>query len=127
MKQGNSGGFPTVLVAELDGVLPTLANDLRNAGYNILEAHDWQSAVQFIIAHSRPIHVLLTNVKTIGVDAAELLKFRPGMQVLFISQTPISIRNDVLDPASALTTVKDVLRSHSTSGIINTRSRSTSN
>jgi len=40
MRQESSGAFPTVLVAELDGVCPVLANDLRNAGYNILEAHD---------------------------------------------------------------------------------------
>src|SRR5215469_10103741 len=111
MEQESSGGFPTVLIAELDGVSPALANSLRTAGYNILEAPDWASAVNFIRTHSRPIHVLLTNVNRNGADAAELLKFRPALHILFISQTPIGIRTEALDPASALTTVKELLRS----------------
>ena len=109
MKQESSGGFPTVLVAELDGVPPIFANDLRNAGFNVLEAHDWTSAVHFIRTHSRPIHVLLVNANRNGLEASEILKFRPSLRVLFVSQTGIAAHNDVLDPASALTTVKQLL------------------
>jgi hypothetical protein len=116
MQQESSGGFPTVLVAELDGVSPALANDLRNAGYNVLEAHDWTSAVSFIKTHSRPIHVLLTNVDRDAVDAAEIGKFRRDLHVLFISHSPPNRGNDDLDPASALMAVKELLRSHATAG-----------
>ena len=108
MLQGHVEGFPTVLLAELDSVSPALAKDLRNAGYNVLEAHDWTSALTFIRVHSRPIHVLLANVCRKGVDAAAILKFRPDLHVLFISDTHIPNR-DTLDPSSALKAVGKLL------------------
>jgi hypothetical protein len=44
-----------------------------------------------------------------GVDAVEILKFRPALHILFISVSPISNHKDVLDPASVLKVVTELL------------------
>jgi hypothetical protein len=105
MQRESSGVFPTVLVAELDAVSPALANDLRSAGYNVLEAHDWTSAGHFVKTHSRPIHLLVTNWER-RFDTSEMLGLRPRLRILFVSDSPIANRQDELDPGAALTAVK---------------------
>ena len=101
--------FPTILVGELDEVSPRMVETLRDAGYNVLEAHEWTSALSFIKTHSRPIHVFLTNLNRAGFDTAEILKFRPDLHLLFISQSPGRGVANVLDPASVLSAVNQLL------------------
>ena len=112
------GGFPTVLVAELDeDVSAALSRSLRNEGYNVLEAHDWSGTVQFIRTHSRPIHILLAKVNRASPGLAETLKpYRPEMHVLFISEHPTDSLPNVLRPEAVLAGVHELLeppRSHS--------------
>ncbi|HTP34735.1 MAG TPA: hypothetical protein VMJ75_21300 [Candidatus Acidoferrales bacterium] len=107
-----SGGFPTLLLAELDEkVCAALSLKLRDEGYNVLEAPDWDSALRFIRTHSRPIHFLLANGMRAGTEVAETLKpYRPDMRVLFVSQQPLEDSPRVYDTDSVLNEVMTHLK-----------------
>jgi CheY-like chemotaxis protein len=103
---------PTVLVAELeDPVRSTLSQGLQNEGIHVLEAHDWAAAFSLITSHSRPIHLLLTNVGKASPDLAVMLqRHRPELRILFIAQHPSEIRPNVLHPEIAVAKVQELLK-----------------
>ena len=112
--QKETGGVPTVLVVDLDkAVAAYFTRKLRDSGYHVLEAPDWNQAVSLVRFHSRPIHILLTDMNKANHPAlAETLKmYRPTLQVLFISEHADMNLPNVLDPETALTMVRTLLKS----------------
>jgi len=66
-------GSETVLLVEDDHVVRTLvANGLRKAGYEVLEAADSARAMEIARARTSPIHLLLTDVVMPGMNGREL-------------------------------------------------------
>ena len=103
--------FPTVLIADIEPDIRALfVSTLRDRGFNVLEAPDWNGALRFIEVHSRPIHVLLTGVKNAG-QAASIQPYRHGLRLLFVSDCSDSSRTDVLTPDAALKRAEELLKS----------------
>jgi DNA-binding response OmpR family regulator len=108
----NIDDFPTVLIAELEETVSSaLCTSLQNEGINVLVTHDWTTTFDLIRSHSRPIHLLLTNVSRAKPDLAEMLKpYRTELRVLFIAQHPSEIRPNVLHPEIAVAMVQELLK-----------------
>ena len=106
------GDFPTVMVAELeDPVRSTLLLNLRKEGIHVLDAQGWTSAFNLIRSHSRPIHLLLTNMRRARLNLAETLKpYRPELRVLFVAQYPSEILPNVLHPDAALAKIREFFK-----------------
>jgi PleD family two-component response regulator len=86
-KPAQAQGYPTVLVAVHDlDQRGTLGHRLRLEGYNVLEAHDWANVFAFVVAHSRPIHLLLADV---GMEARVpmIQEYRSELQALFVAKS----------------------------------------
>jgi two-component system, cell cycle sensor histidine kinase and response regulator CckA len=84
------GGTETVLVLEdEDSLREIIAEVLRSAGYEVLQASDADSAVAAATERHEPIHLLLTDVvlrTRSGPRTASDLRARfPGLRVLFMS------------------------------------------
>jgi len=85
-----TAGDETLLVVEDNAaVRSVLCRVLRDAGYRVLDACDAVQASAICETHTKPIHLLLTDVVMPGVSgpelAAELMQKRPDMKVLFMS------------------------------------------
>jgi len=83
-------GNETVLLVEDEATVRQLTRDyLRMQGYNVLEAPDPAVALQISVAHSGPIHLLLTDVIMPGMNGRELAQqvcsIRPETRVLYMS------------------------------------------
>jgi len=83
-------GNETILLVEDEATVRHLTRDyLRTQGYNVLEAADPAVALQLTIAHSGPIHLLLTDVIMPGMNGRELAQqvcsVRPETRVLYMS------------------------------------------
>jgi PAS domain S-box-containing protein len=69
------GGTETVLVVEDHRDVRILtANILRNLGYNVLEAENAGEALQKVMEHVEPIHLILADVVMPGTAGPELLR-----------------------------------------------------
>jgi hypothetical protein len=80
---------PTILVAGNHAMRQALVERLRLDGYLVLEAPDGDEALRILVAQSRRIHILLTNVSTDGSSlAATLNTYRPEMRALFFEGDP---------------------------------------
>jgi PAS domain S-box-containing protein len=84
------GGSETVLLAEDEGVVRTLARKvLEGHGYTVLEAGDGREALRLAALHAGPVHLLLTDLVMPGAcgrEVAERLRdLRPGLRVLYMS------------------------------------------
>ena len=80
----------TILVVEdEDGVRDMVAEILRLAGYNVLEARNGAEALEVVGGFPGPIHVLVTDVIMPVMNGRELAKrlvvLRPGLKVLYVS------------------------------------------
>ena len=80
----------TVLIVEDETNLRRMTcHYLETQGYKILEAADGAAAVQICVAHSGPIHLLLTDVIMPGMNGHEVAKrvvsLRPNTKVLYMS------------------------------------------
>ena len=83
-------GTETVLLVEDDASLRALARRvLTEAGYDVLEAHTPEAAVEIGQSYEGDIHLLLTDVVMPGLGgrdvAAALRARRPAMRVLYMS------------------------------------------
>jgi len=79
-------GYPTVLVAHDDeGVRSTLGDCLRREGYHVLEAHQWAIVFDLVKVHSRPIHLLVADVR-MEARLSILKMHRSDLQVLLVKQ-----------------------------------------
>jgi DNA-binding NtrC family response regulator len=95
--------YPTVLVANGDEkVRNTLVDCLQRSGFHVLEADDWAHVLYWIRVHSRPIHLVLTEV-----SKAELMpmlkKHRSELQVVFVKEP--------VDADQVLARVREILGS----------------
>lgn len=78
-----------------------LVERLRLDGYLVFEANDKDEALQIVVAQSRRIHILLTDVSTDGSSlAATLHSYRPEMRV-------VSFKGD---PEYVLAKVREILK-----------------
>jgi hypothetical protein len=78
--------YPTVLVAHGDEeVRSTLVDCLQRSGFHVLEADDWEHLFYWVRVHSRPIHLVLTDV-----SKAELMpmlkKHRSELHFVFLKE-----------------------------------------
>jgi len=83
-------GQEIILLVEDEATVRHLTRDyLRTQGYHVLEAADPAVALQLTIAHSGPIHLLLTDVIMPGMNGRELAEqvgsVRPETRVLYMS------------------------------------------
>jgi DNA-binding NtrC family response regulator len=62
-----------------------LVDCLQRSGFHVLEADDWEHLFYWVRVHSRPIHLVLTDV-----SKAELMpmlkKHRSELQVVFVKE-----------------------------------------
>ncbi|HTS49715.1 MAG TPA: response regulator, partial [Bryobacteraceae bacterium] len=80
----------TILLVEDQAAIRLLAEDvLSDAGHRVLTAANGRAAFELAQKHSDPIDLLITDVvmpEMSGPDLADqLLRFRPGLIILFIS------------------------------------------
>jgi two-component system, cell cycle sensor histidine kinase and response regulator CckA len=83
-------GSETILLVEDEETLREMTREiLAEAGYSVLEAENGTRALEVAAAHTRPIHLLLTDVVMPGPSgpktAERLAALRPGIRVLFAS------------------------------------------
>lgn len=84
------GGTETILIAEDEPIVRSIVcEELREKGYNVIEASDCDEAILICEKHSGPIHLLLTDIvmpKMSGPELAERLKsLRSEMKVIYMS------------------------------------------
>ena len=102
--------YPTVVVAHNDAELrSTLADRLRQDGYNVLEADDLPSMVEIVLTQTRPLHLLTDPSTDTRTWAKRLKHHRPEMIVWFVDRPHLELPSDVLTPEIALTTVRGFL------------------
>ena len=85
-----SGGSETILVVEDDAPLRELAvRILQDAGYQVIEAKDAESALDIVRASEQGIDLVLTDVIMPGKSGVELLEraklIRPNLRLLLMS------------------------------------------
>jgi hypothetical protein len=104
--------YPTVLIASGDETLShVLVSHLRQDNCLILEAASTACVLDVITRHSRPIHVLLAEIKMGGPALADVLrKYRPSLQVFFVSAASSESRPGVLSVSAALAKTRGMLR-----------------
>jgi hypothetical protein len=87
----NYPSFPTILLVRQDrDFLDCLVLSLQYKGYIVLHALDAALALEIVRTHSRPIHLLVTDDSpSSSVMAATLKKYRPQMDVLFLSSSGV--------------------------------------
>jgi two-component system, cell cycle sensor histidine kinase and response regulator CckA len=83
-------GHETVLLVEDDAGVRTLTcNLLKRLGYQVLAAHNGETALALVDKHTETIHLLLTDVVMPGINgrdlADRLLALRPQTKVLLMS------------------------------------------
>jgi signal transduction histidine kinase/sensor domain CHASE-containing protein/ActR/RegA family two-component response regulator len=84
-----AGSETVLLVEDEQNVRELVADYLRGAGYQVIEAEDGDHALKVASAHKGPIHILVTDVVMPHMSgpelAAKLTDARQAMKVLFIS------------------------------------------
>jgi CheY-like chemotaxis protein len=102
--------YPSILVAAEEDVRKVLLSRLEPDGYLVFEAENEAEALQIVIGQSRPIHILLADVRMNGQNlAAALEPYRPEMVAVFVTALPDAISN-ILDPDKAAAKVRELLK-----------------
>ena len=83
----------TILVVEVEiAIREMLGRGLRQRGYEVLVAEDGDKALEMCSKHSNPIHVLLCDVVTPGLEVRELIRIAvgiyPSIRVLLMTGYP---------------------------------------
>lgn len=86
----DSGGAETILVLEdQPNVRTMVAESLRRYGYNVLEAVDGNSAIEFASSYKGHIHLLLTDVILTDIDGktvfSRIVETRRDLRAIFMS------------------------------------------
>jgi DNA-binding NtrC family response regulator len=103
-------GYPTLLVAHDDeGVRRFLVDCLRRNGFHVLEADAWEHVFHVVRVHSRPIHLLVTDV-SMAARVPILKQHRSELQILFVKKP--------VDPDHILAKVQQLLGSPPSSSSI---------
>jgi CheY-like chemotaxis protein len=80
--------FPTILIARNDdGLDGPLVHSLQRDGFHVLEADNWEHVLDVVKRHSRPIHLLLTDMN-MEAYVPILKKHRSELIFLFV-QKPV--------------------------------------
>lgn len=110
MQRDRPLGFPAVLVATNHREIRLVFTArLEQERCLVLAAGNANEAVQFVISHSRPIHVCLIDLEMDGVQlAARLGCYRPDMKVVIFSEERNSAPH-ALAPEEALLKVRWLL------------------
>ncbi len=102
-------GRETILVVEDEEDVRRLTRKtLAGHGYTVLEAGDGVDALAVLERETRPIHLLLTDVRMPRMDGRELAtrarRLRPGLRIVFISAYPDALigQHGELPPATVL-------------------------
>jgi signal transduction histidine kinase len=85
-----AGGAETILVVEdNDSVRGLAVKALRRRGYTVFEARSGEEAIDWALASSIKVHLLVTDVVMPGLSgpnlAARLSKLNPALRVLYVS------------------------------------------
>jgi DNA-binding NtrC family response regulator len=93
----------TVLLCEDESVVRRLVKEvLSDAGYSVIEAENGKQALEIAAAYDDSIHLLITDAIMPEINgrelAAQLMKTRPDLQVLFMS----GYASDVIDQKGVL-------------------------
>lgn len=91
------GSSETILVVDDEDPVRTMMSAiLRSAGYQVLEASTGQEALELVAGYAGTIHLLLTDIVLPDVSgndlAVQVLRLRPGLQVLRVSGMPDQAR-----------------------------------
>jgi CheY-like chemotaxis protein len=102
-------GTETVLLVEDDEPVRELVRlALEGEGYRVLDAANGQQALRLALAHSGPIHLLVTDVIMPGINgqalADSLVGAHPDLKTMYISGYPEEMIEQfgVLDPGVRL-------------------------
>jgi CheY-like chemotaxis protein len=87
------GGTETILLVEDEGLARTqMADELRQKGYQVLEAEDGLDALKKITDHPAPFDLLLTDIIMPRVTGLELMeeakRIRPDQKVVLMTKYP---------------------------------------
>ena len=99
--RANRGSETILLVEDQDDVRTALSASLQRFGYRVIEAANSGEAILMAERNELPIHVLVTDVIMPRVSgpvlAANLLKSRPELQVIFMSGNALhpTVQGDV--------------------------------
>jgi len=76
-----------ILIADDDGlVLGTLAQGLRNLGYEVIEATDGKEAVELALEQHPELAILDVRMPNMtGIEASEIIEHEIGIPILFLS------------------------------------------
>jgi two-component system, cell cycle sensor histidine kinase and response regulator CckA len=83
-------GSGTILLVEDEGALREVASEyLRSKGYEVVEAGDGESALEFCKSHKGRIDLLITDIVMPGCSgpsvAKAVLEVQPGLRTIFMS------------------------------------------
>ncbi|HTP36002.1 MAG TPA: hypothetical protein VMJ75_27695 [Candidatus Acidoferrales bacterium] len=102
---------PTILVAAVDNDMRCeLTREFQRCGYLVLDAGSAENALQIVIGHSRPIHVMLLQLD--GRDealAARLSQYRPAMEIVLVPRSSERARSAQRCPSDVLAKAHQVL------------------
>ncbi|MGB3209497.1 MAG: PAS domain S-box protein [Desulforhopalus sp.] len=97
-------GNKTILIAEDNQQVRHLTRTvLQQHGYQVLEAQDGQEALDVVVSHDGPVHLLLSDIIMPGMNGHELhqnlVKKYPDIKVLYMSgyTDSIIIQKGILD------------------------------
>jgi hypothetical protein len=95
---------PTIIVASLDEALRSFfLRNLAQGSRHVLEADSEDSLLDLIKLHSRPIQVLLVDIRLDNRDLlASLRKYRPNMAIIPVAEDLHEPIRGVLTPRAAL-------------------------
>ncbi len=103
----HAGSETVLLVEDEEGVLELARRLLHMFGYQVLSAPDGAKALQICREHTKPIHLLITDVVMPGMRgpelAREIMALRPGIKVLFMSghAEDMILQKGALEPNTA--------------------------
>jgi CheY-like chemotaxis protein len=102
------GDETILLVEDDDHVREMVRLALEREGYRVLDAANGQQALRLALAHSGPIHLLVTDVIMPGINgqalANSLVQAHPDLKTLYITGYPEEMieQYGVLDPGVSL-------------------------
>src|SRR5688572_1784881 len=101
-------GTETILLVEDEPMVRELFRDvLLEAGYTVLEAKNGMEAMEIASRHTKPIHLMVTDVIMPGMGGGELVRqmaaARPEVKVLYVSgyTDDVLVRRGVIESGTA--------------------------
>ena len=101
------GNERILVVEDQEDVRKFAVEVLKSRGYTVLASENAEAALELVMSHTQPIHLLLTDVILPGMngkDLADRLKsIRPNMEVLFTSgyTRDVIAQHCILEPGIA--------------------------